>query len=418
MIVLKDCNVLNSDMELERRNLYIDGGRFVKGDQVSKDAEIMDLSGALVLPGLVNTHTHAGMSLFRGIAEDVELYEWLSTYIFPREAKLTEEDIYIGSLVSFMEMIRNGVTTFVDMYFFQDAVAQAAKDIGIRGVITRGLADIDGKGKDKLSECEKFIDAHKNDPLIRGGVGPHALYTCSDTYFEEAVELANSTDSILTFHLLESPLERDDYLKRTGRESVDFLNSIGAFSERTIVAHGTHLNEEELEVLAQNKSTISYNPTSNAKLGNGVAPISTAIEKGVNVTLGTDSTASNNSLNLFSEMKIGALMQRAISGDPTVMKVEEIFSMATINAAKVLPFDVGTLEEGALADLIVVNIEYPSFSPKEYVKSHIVYSFDTCAIEKVMINGEWVYDGGFIKIDPHEVMRKFEKAISDIDSRL
>ncbi len=416
MITLKNCTVLNSHMELEKKDIHIKNGKFVQS--ASPTSKVENMKGVLVLPGLVNTHTHAAMSLFRGIAEDVELYEWLSTYIFPREAKLTEDDVYIGSLVSFMEMIKNGITTFVDMYFFQDAVAQAAKDIGIRGVITRGLADVDGHGKEKLKECEEFINAYKDDPMVRGGVGPHALYTCSDGYFEEAVRLAKETDSVLTFHLLESPLEREDYVKRTGKESVDFLDSIGAFFEKTIVAHGTHLNEGELSVLAKNGATLSYNPISNAKLGNGIAPIVNALKKGVNVTLGTDSAASNNSLNLFDEMKVGALMQRAISSDPTVMKVKEVFSMATSNASKALPFDVGSLEIGMSADLVVVNTNCPPFLPREYMKSHIVYSFNTSAVEKVMINGQWVYDKGFLNVNADEVMRKFEKTVSIVNSRL
>ncbi len=412
--ILKNCLVVNEDLTFEKKDLYVENGTlvdFTKG-------QVEDLKGVLVMPGLINTHTHAAMSLFRGIAEDVELYEWLSTYIFPREAKLTEEDVYIGSLVSFMEMVKNGITTFVDMYFFQDAVAQAAKDLGIRGVITRGLADVDGKGEQKLKECEEFIKSHENDPLIRGGVGPHALYTCSNGYFKEAVELARSANSLLTYHLLESPLEREDYKKRTGMESVDFLDKINAFDERTIIAHGTHLNSKELEVLSKRKSTLSYNPISNAKLGNGVAPIPLALSKKVNVTLGTDSAASNNSLNLFDEMKFGALLQRAASNDPTLMKMEEIFAMATKNAARALPFKVGKIESGMLADLVVVDLQNLSLTPRKYVKSHLIYSFDTRAIRKVMINGEWVYDDGFLNVDFHEVIERFEKTVSAIDSRL
>ena len=412
--VLKNCLVVNEDLTFGKRDLYIENGKFVN----FTNGEVEDLKGMIVLPGLINTHTHAGMSVFRGIAEDVELYEWLSTYIFPREAKLTEEDVYVGSLVSFMEMIKNGTTTFVDMYFFQDAVAQAAKDVGIRGVVARGLADVDGNGAKKLKESEEFINAHANDPLIRGGVGPHALYTCSNGYFKDAVQLARETNSLLTYHLLESPLERDDYKERTGMESVDFLDSIGAFDERTIVAHGTHLNEKELDVFARSGATLAYNPISNAKLGNGVAPIPLALSKNVNVTLGTDSAASNNSLNLFDEMKFGSLLQRATLKDATVMKMEEIFAMATKNAAKALPFNVGKIESGMLADLVVVNPETLSLSPMKYMKSHLIYSFDTAAIQKVMVNGEWVYDGGFLNVDFHEVMERFEKTVSSINSRL
>ena len=412
--ILKNCLVFNNDLSLEKKDIYISDDRFT--DFV--EGEVEDMHSALVLPGLVNTHTHAAMTLFRGIAEDVELYEWLSNYIFPREAKLTEEDVYIGSLVGFMEMIKNGITTFVDMYFFQDAVAQAAKDVGIRGIVARGLTDVDGHGDEKLKECEDFILNHSNDPLVKGGVGPHALYTCSDAYFEKSVNLAHSTNSVLTYHLLESPFEREDYRKRTNVESVDFLDSIGAFDERTIIAHGTHLNEKELDLLSRRKATLSYNPISNAKLGNGVAPIPEAFSKGVNVTLGTDSAASNNSLNLFDEMKFGSLVQRAREENPTLMKMEEIFKMATSNAQKPLPFDVGKIKSGMLADIVVVDTKRLSLMPEKYMKSHLIYSFDTSSIKKVMIGGKWIYDGEFTNVDSCEVMERFEKAVASIDSRL
>ncbi len=412
--VLKNCLVLNDDLSLEKKDIYISGDRFV--DFI--EGEVEDMHSALILPGMVNTHTHAAMTLFRGIAEDVDLYEWLTTYIFPREAKLTEEDVYVGSLIGFMEMIKNGITTFVDMYFFQDAVAQAAKDLGMRGIVARGLADVEGHGDEKLKECENFILKHADDPLIRGGVGPHALYTCSNAYFEKSVKLAHSTNSVLTYHLLESPLEREDYRKRTNVESVDFLDSIGAFDERTIIAHGTHLNEKELDLLSHCKATLSYNPISNAKLGNGVAPIPKALSKGVNITLGTDSAASNNSLNLFDEMKFGSLVQRAHKKNPTLMKMEEIFKMATFNARKPLPFDVGKIDSGMLADIVVVDTKRLSLMPEKYIKSHLIYSFDTSSIKKVMISGKWVYDGEFTNVDSCEVMERFEKAVASIDSRL
>ncbi len=412
--VLKNCLVINENLSVEKRDLYVEGEKFV--DFV--DGDIEDMNSMIVMPGLVNTHTHAAMTLFRGVAEDVALSEWLSDYIFPRELKLTEEDVYIGSLIGFMEMIKNGITTFVDMYFFPHAVAQAAKDVGMRGIVARGLADVDGHGAEKLKECENFIHEYASDPLIRGGVGPHALYTCSNEYFKESVEVAHSNDSLLTFHLLESPSERNDYKARSDIEAVDFLNSIGAFDEKTIVAHGTHLNDEELELLSQCKTTISYNPTSNAKLGNGIAPIPKALSKGVNITLGTDSAASNNSLNLFNEMKFGSLIQRAYKKDPTMMKIKEIFKMATCNARKPIPFDVGKIESGMLADLVVVDPNELSMIPQKYFYSHLVYSFDVTAIKKVMIGGKWVYDGDFCNVNTQEVIERFEKTVDSIDSRI
>lgn len=412
--VLKNCLVVNENLSVEEKDLYVEDERFV--DFVEGDIE--DMKSMIIIPGFVNTHTHAAMTLFRGVAEDVALSEWLSDYIFPRELKLTEEDVYIGSLLGFMEMVKNGITTFVDMYFFPHAVAQAAKDIGIRGVVTRGLANVDGRGAEKLKECEDFIREHISDPLIKGGVGPHALYTCSNEYFKESVEVAHSNGSLLTFHLLESPSERDNFKKHSNIEPVNFLNSIGAFDEKTIIAHGTYLNNEELKLLSQHKTTISYNPTSNAKLGNGIAPIIQALSEGVNITLGTDSAASNNSLNLFNEMKFGSLVQRACKKDPTVMKVEEIFKMATYNARRPLPFDIGKIEPGMLADLVVINPNKISTLPKKYFRSHLVYSFDTTAIEKVMIGGKWIYDEDFCTVDTCEVMERFEKTVDSIDSRI
>ncbi len=413
--VLKNCSVINEDLSIEKKDLYIDEGKFV--DFVEAEVE-ENMNSMIVMPGLINTHTHAAMTLFRGVAEDVPLDRWLSDYIFPRESKLTEEDVYIGSLVGFMEMVKNGITTFVDMYFFPYAVAQAAEDVGIRGVVARGLADVDGHGKEKLKECEDFIHRYSSNPLIRGGVGPHALYTCSNGYFKESVEVARSNESLLTFHLLEGPSERADFRSRANVEAVDFLDSIGAFDEKTIVAHGTHLNDTELKLLSHKKVTISYNPTSNAKLGNGIAPISEAISNGVNITFGTDSAASNNSLNLFNEMKFGALIQRAYRELPTVMKVEELFKMATCNARKPLPFDVGKISAGMLADIVIINPNKLSMLPRKNLFSHLIYSFDTAAIEKVMVGGKWIYDGSFCNVDLGEVIERFEKTVNSIDSRI
>lgn len=412
--VLKNAMVLGSDFSFKKQNLYIEEGRIT--DFAIGEEE--DLDGMLVMPGLINTHTHAAMTIFRGIAEDVDLNEWLFKYIFPREDKLTEEDVYTGSLVGFMEMIKNGVTTFVDMYFYEDAIFQAAKDIGIRGIVARGLADTDGKGEKKLLMAEKFIKKHQDDPLVKGGFGPHALYTCSMDYFKEIIETSRNYDLPVTFHLLESPDERFNFKKETGLESVEFLDSIGAFDKNTIIAHGTHLNDDELRLISKRGSTLSYNPTSNAKLGNGIAPIKVAIEMGVNVTLGTDSAASNNSLNIFNEMKFGALLQRAKFHDPKILKLEEIVKMGTSNAKKSLPFDVGTLESGMLADLVVVDPNNFSTVPVENMLANIVYSFDTASIKRVMIGGEWVYDGEFINVDGKKVIEDFEKAYGDVNSRL
>ncbi len=412
--VLKNALVLRPTLALEKMDLYIKENRFV--DFIDGDVE--DCSGMIIMPGLVNTHTHAAMTLFRGIAEDVNLDDWLFKYIFPREDILTEKDVYIGSLVGFMEMIKNGITTFVDMYFFEDAIYQAAKDLGIRGVIARGLADTDGRGDKKLNLAEEFTKKHLDDPLIRGGFGPHAVYTCSNDYLKKIVNVSKNYNAPLTFHLFEAPGERENFRKRTGIDAFEFLESIGAFSDRTIVAHGTHLKSEELKILALKGSTLSYNPTSNAKLGNGIAPITDALAKGVNITLGTDSAASNNSLNLFNEMKFGSLIQRARDKNPTIMKVNEMVKMATSNAARAFPFEIGKIESGMLADLIVIDQENLSTVPHENFLSHLVYSFDTSAISKVMINGQWIYDGDFTNIDSKKVIDEFEKAFAGINSRI
>ncbi len=412
--VLKNALVLKNDFSFEKRTLYIENDRIIDFAM----GEVEDLDGILIMPGLVHTHTHAGMTLFRGVAEDVDLNDWLFKYIFPREDKLTEKDVYIGSLVGFMEMVKHGITTFVDMYFYEDAIYQAAKDIGIRGIVARGLADTDEKGEKKLRLAEEFIKKHRDDDLVKGGFGPHALYTCSMDYFKEIIETSKNYDLPVTFHLLESPDERANFKRENGIESVEFLDSIGAFEKNTIIAHGTDLNDDELRLISKRGSTLSYNPISNAKLGNGIAPIKAAIELGVNVTLGTDSAASNNSLNIFSEMKFGALLQRAKFHDPKILKLEEIIKMGTSNAKKSLPFDVGTLESGMLADLVVIDLNNFSMVPMENMLANIVYSFDAASIKRVMVGGKWIYDGEFLTVDGKKVIEDFEKAYSEVNSRL
>lgn len=413
-MVLKNALVLEPDLSLKKRTLYVENDRITDFAMGQEE----DLDGMIVMPGLVDTHTHAAMTLFRGIAEDVDLNDWLFKYIFPREDKLTEEDVYIGSLAGFMEMIKNGITTFVDMYFYENAIAQAAKDLGIRGIVARGLADTDGHGDKKLFLAEEFIKNHKDDPLVKGGFGPHALYTCSEEYFKEITEVSKKYDLPITFHLLEASDERKKFKDKTGIESVEFLDSIGAFGKNTIIAHGTHLNDDELRLISKRGATLSYNPTSNAKLGNGIAPINSALKIGVNVTLGTDSAASNNSLNIFGEMKFGSLLQRAKLGDPKVMKMEEIIKFATSNAKKVLPFDIGTLESGMLADMLVIDPSNISMIPSENMLSHLVYAFDTSSIKRVMVGGKWIYNGEFLTVDNKKVIENFEKACGKINSRL
>jgi 5-methylthioadenosine/S-adenosylhomocysteine deaminase len=411
-------------MDAQRR-LIEDGAVAIRGQRivgVGARAEIekqfqarqrLDRPEALIMPGLINTHTHAAMSLLRGIADDLRLQDWLEKFIFPAEAKnVTPDFVLWGTRLACLEMMLSGTTTYVDMYYFEDKVAQATKEAGLRGVLGEtiiGFPVPDAKTTaDSLAFTEKFIRQYKDDALIVPAVAPHALYTNNDADLRACRRLANKYDVPLVIHLAETKKENEDTLAKRHMTAAQTLNSIGVFDGRTIAAHGVWLNDADMQILKAHDVGISHCPSSNMKLASGVAPVLKMFAAGLNVGLGTDGPAgSNNDFDMLEEMNLAADLQKVTSGDPTAMPAQQAIEMATIDGARVtgLEKEIGSLENGKRADLITVRLDQPHAVPLYNVYSQIVYALKASDVRDVMVNGKpIVRDGRSLTLDERAIL--------------
>lgn len=371
-------------------------------------------SHSALMPGFINTHTHAAMVLFRGIADDLPLKQWLTEHIWPREAKfLSEEFVYDGTLLACLEMLKSGTTTFSDMYFFTESIAKAAKDAGIKAVVGQGVLDFptpSGSGaKDYLAKAEDFIKNFKSDDYIIPAVAPHAIYTCSRETLLSCKELALKYNVPMHIHLSETFQEVEESLNRHGLRPVKYLDSIGLLEAKIIAAHCVWLNEEEIEIMAKHNVGVSHCIESNLKLSSGIAPVAKMIRKGVKVSMGTDGAASNNNLDLLEEISIAAKVQKGITADPTVLDVKTCMKMLTIWAAEGLGLEkeIGSIEVGKKADMILMNLRKPHLQPIYDIYSTIIYSAKASDIEDVFVNGVPVILNGRAQfIDEDEIIDK------------
>lgn len=357
----------------------------------------IDAAGKLVMPGLVNTHTHAAMTLFRGLADDLPLDAWLTKHIWPAEAKfITPASVRTGVNLALAEMIRSGTTTFCDMYFFADETAQAAKNAGVRAVVGEAVLDFptpDSKGpKESFVIIEKLAHRWKNDPLITIAVGTHSTYTCSPETLKLSKKLADSLGLPLTIHASETSKEVADQTAKYGLPPIEYLDRLGFFGGRVIVAHAVHPTAKEIRLMAEKRVGVAHNPVSNMKLASGVAPLSEMLQNGITVALGTDGAASNNTLNLFKEMNAAALLQKVTHLEPTAMSARDTVKAATIAGARVLGLEkrIGSLEKGKRADLIIIDLNRPHLVPMYDVYSELVYATSGADVETVLIDGRLV----------------------------
>jgi len=358
----------------------------------------LDRPNAAIMPGLINTHTHAAMSLFRGIADDKVLQDWLEHYIFPAEAKNVSPDfVRWGTRLACLEMLLSGTTTFTDMYYFEDVVAEAAKEAGMRGVLGEtviGFPVADAKTPaDALALSEKFLTRWARDPLIVPAVAPHALYTNSPETLTAVRALANKYDAPVLIHLAETKKENDDSREKYGKSATQELESIHFFEGRTVAAHGVWLDDADIATLKLHNTGVAHCPSSNMKLSSGAAPVVKLRAAGVNVGLGPDGPAgSNNDFNMFEEMDLAAKLQKLMTMDPQALPARAVMDMATIDGAKVLGLDkiTGSLEAGKRADLIEISLEEPNAIPLYNIESQIVYALKGEDVRDVMINGKWV----------------------------
>ena len=382
----------------------------------------IDARGSLVMPGLVNGHTHAAMTCFRGIADDMALMDWLNHFIFPAEAKNVDPELaYWGSLLACAEMIRSGTTTFCDMYIFENETARAAREAGMRCLLGEVLFDFPSPNfktpAEGLAYTERLLQKWAGDPLVNIFVEPHALYTCSPDLLKEARKLANRYGAPVGMHLLENLPEKAQIQEKYGCGAVPFLKEIGYLDERFIAFHGVCLDDEDMKTLAGHGCRVIHNPESNMKLASGVAPVPDMLRHGLTVGLGTDGCASNNNLDLFQEMDTAAKLHKVHRLDPTVMNAETVLKMATREGAKALGMGhlTGCLKPGMKADLILLGLDKPHLTPLYSPYSHLVYAANGSDVDTVFINGRPVMENRrLLTIDEEQAMAR----VRDIAARV
>ncbi len=376
--------------------------------------EIIGGEGKIVFPGLINTHTHAAMVYFRGLADDLPLREWLEGYIWPAEERwLNHEFISDAVELACLEMLRGGITTYNDMYFFEDTGAETAKSMGMRAVLGAGVLDFPSVGgvslEDYLMKAERFIKNWYDDELIAPAIAPHAQYTCGPEAYKRAKKMAEKYDVPLHTHVAETEWEVNEIRKRYGKSPVEHLQSMGVLDEGVLAAHCVWLSDSEIDMLARSGAGVSHCIESNLKLASGISPVVKMLKEGIRVSFGTDGAASNNDLDILSEMSTAAKLHKVVSGDSTALKARQVVEMATRSGAGVLGLGekIGTLAKGKRADVVVADIAKPHLIPLYEVYSHMVYSMKASDVEHVMVNGALlIKDGHYLKRSEEEIMEK------------
>lgn len=422
-ILIKNCNLISvsekRDKYEENIDILIENDRIKKIERNINDKcdKTIDAKGKIVMPGLINAHTHVPMSIFRDTLDGYSLQEWLNDKIWPMEDKLTEEDIYYATLLSCLEMIKTGTTTFNDQYFMTDSIIKAAIEIGIRAHTTRTLADITGDVDKRLEELEEIINKYNNKNNVIINVGVHGLYTCSKECVKKAVELAKKYNLYIHMHFAENSKELEDIKNMHNTNSpIDLLKEYYNGID-IVLAHCVKVKEEEITKLKGINTSVVHCPISNLKLGCGVAPIKGYLEKGLNVALGTDGQGSGNNLNMFQVMAYTALLQKGINEDPKLLPAYEVIKMATINGAKALNSEeeIGSLEENKKADLIILDLENEITQPVNDIFSNIVYNVNPQNVQTTIINGKIIMDNKKIEgINEKEIFEKCKNIINRI----
>jgi 5-methylthioadenosine/S-adenosylhomocysteine deaminase len=413
-----------------QRRVIPNGAMAIRGERivgVGTRAEIdakfqarqrLDRPDAILAPGLINTHTHAAMALFRGIADDLRLQDWLEKFIFPAEAKnVSAEFVRWGTRLGCLEMLLGGTTTFTDMYYFEDVVAETAKECGMRGVLGEtviGFPVADNKTPaDALVFTEKFLTRFKGDPLVTAAVAPHAVYTVSDEMLKASRALANKYDAPLLIHVSETKKENDDILAQRKMSPTKVLDSLGVFNGRTVAAHCVWVDEDDMGILKRRGVGVAHCPSSNMKLASGVAPVVRMLALDMAVGLGPDGPAgSNNDFSLFEEMDLAAKLQKVTTMNPQALPASAALDMATIRGARALGMakEIGSLETGKRADAILVRIDRAHALPLYDAVSQMVYALKAGDVRDVMVNGKTVVrDGRMLTLDQRVVLKKAEE---------
>lgn len=425
-LLIKDATIVTQDKERRviRGDVLIEDDKIAAiGDFRSKADEVIDAKGDIVMPGLINTHTHVAMSVMKAVADDVTFPKFLDA-TFAIDSNRMETDLRAGSMLGMCEMIRSGTTAFVDLYYSQDVIAGAVDEAGIRGVLCWAVLDEEfttQKGV-PLENCKRFHDQFKGKDRVTPGIGLQGVYVCSTETIQAANELSEKEGMLLHMHLSETRKEVYDHKKQHGKRPVDYLEEIGVLSERVLAAHSAWLTMNEVRALGRNKCSISSCPVSNMKLATGgIAPIPEMLAAGVNVTVGTDGSTTNNSLDMFGEMKVLSLLQKASRWDPTVLPAQQVLDFATVNAAKAIGMpDLGSIEVGNKADLVVLDGSAPNLRPLTLrnAVSNIVYSANAGNVKTVLCDGNVVMKNwDILTMDEGAIAEESEDALRYLTSK-
>lgn len=425
-LLIKNISYLDIEKEkiIDGADIFIEDNKIKKiGKNLKLDAdEVFNGENKLLTPGFVNAHTHLGMSYFRNYADDLALMDWLENEIWPIEAKLNAEDIYWSSMLSIIENIKSGVTSFCDMYYEMDRVGDAAVEAGIRGVLTRGMTDVDGKGEEKLEEFDQLYKNYQNKcgGRIKVVPAPHAIYTCSGEFLREiAKRSVERYDSLIHIHLSETLTEVENSKKEYGMTPIEYVNSLGLLDSQIIAAHCVHITDEEIELVKDKKFYPVYNPSSNLKLASGFTPVDKMLKNNIKLAMGTDGDSSNNNQDFVEEMHIGGIVNKAVTMNEKAVPAIEILKMATVNGAEALGFErLGLIKEDYLADLAIFDLESNSFTPRNNLISALVYSVNSHDVESVICDGKFIMrDRELVNVDEEKVRQVVKERWEDIKSR-
>ena len=426
-IIIKNALVLRKNGEVQAADIVIKDGEIsfighvasgnVLADHV-KNLKIIDAKGKFVVPGFVNAHTHASMTLLRSFADDKKLMDWLQEDIWPIEAKMSHEDIYIGAELAAVEMIRTGTTAFADMYGpYMNEVAKVVDESGLRGVLSRGLIGV-VDGDKKLDENIELFKNFNNtaEGRIKVMFGPHAIYTCPPEYLRKVTDAAAELGAEIHIHMNETLDEIKDCIKNYGKRPFEVVNETGLFDLGTLAAHCVHLSDDEINIMKEKNIRVAHNPGSNMKLASGIAPITKLIDEGITVALGTDGASSNNNLDMLEEVKLAALLHKVNLLDPIAISAFEAIKLGTENGAKAIGLDkIGRIEEGYRADLVFYDMKGVEWQPRYNPTSLLVYSANSSSVDTVIVDGKVLMEHGELKtLDEEKIIFNFNQRFNKL----
>jgi len=422
-ILIKDILALLPD-GVKTCSVYVSNG-VIKSVSTEPEGFIVDKTifgaGKMLIPGLINAHTHATMSILRNCADDLLFDDWLFGRILPLEDKFIEDDYYWGTLLAIMEMLRSGTTSFIDMYFYLDVLVRAVDETGIRAVLSRGLID-PGElkaGEERLKEALDSYGRHKGHERVSFMLAPHAPYTCSEEFQRIIAQEAKRLELPIHTHISEGLVEQATIKDKYGCTPVELMDKNGLIHDKTIAAHCVHLSDSDIKTMAERGATIVTNPVSNLKLANGVAPVPKMLKAGINVALGTDGAASNNTLNMFRELTMLSIIHKGINHDALAITAQEGFAIATKGGAAAMGRDdIGEIKIGNVADLVILDLECPNMQPVNNPVSALAYSTNGSEVETVMVAGKILMENReFLTIDSERVYHEVSKICDRIGTR-